>query len=233
MVCGSMTTWPKARSELTEKQTAIVEDWNREFSGSMKADRFGWIQRFDHEFPLASAGPGLRTLELGAGAGTHLAFEPVGEYVALEMSQLVADLIPPRPGLEVLVANCDDPLPFEDASFDRVLAIHVLEHLYDLPATLGEVARVLRDTGTFSVVIPCEGGRGYGIGRRLTSQRLFERRYGVPYDWIISYAHCNTAREVMAELDTAFRVVRRRFFPTGIPNVDLNLTIGLELARRS
>jgi len=40
-------------------------------------------------------------------------------------------------------------LPFPDASFDAVIANHMLFHVEDRPKALGEIARVLRPGGTF------------------------------------------------------------------------------------
>ena len=82
-------------------------------------------------------------------------------------------------------------------------------------------------------MIPCEGGRLYSLGRRFTTKRMFEKRYKTPYEWMIRQEHCNTAREVLAELDRHFRVRTRRFFPLRVPAVDLNLVIGLELSLES
>ena len=194
-------------------------------------EKFNRINRFGHEFAAASSSSGLRTLEIGAGAGTHLPYEVEGEYAAVERSAEVAALIPHRDGLSVLVADCEQSLPYEDGSFDRVVAIHVLEHLYDLPSAVAEVRRLLRPGGLFSVVIPCEGGIGYSFGRRFSSKRLFEKRYGVPYDWLIRYDHCSSAREVVVELKKSFLIRRREFFPLRLPLLDVNLIIGLELAR--
>jgi ubiquinone/menaquinone biosynthesis C-methylase UbiE len=129
-----------------------------------------------------------------------------------------------------VVADCEQRLPWDDDSFDRVLAIHLLEHLYNLPAALDEVARVLRPDGLFSVVIPCEGGRLYSLGRRVTTKRIFEKRYHMPYEWMIRQDHCNTAREVLTELERRFRVRKRSFFPLKVPTVDMNLMVGLELS---
>jgi SAM-dependent methyltransferase len=224
--------WPKERAPLTEEQSAIMEDWIHEFLTSVKTARFGWVSRFDHSFPTRSASSAIRTLEIGAGTGTHVQFEPRGEYVALEGSAQLAAQIPDRQGLSVVVADCEQRLPWDDDSFDRVLAIHVLEHLYNLPAALDEVARVLRPGGVFCVVIPCEGGGLYSLGRRLTTKRIFEKRYKTPYEWMISQEHCNTAREVLAELNRRFEVRTRRFFPLRVRAVDLNLVIGLELSLR-
>jgi SAM-dependent methyltransferase len=222
-------SWPKEREPLTDEQTAIMEDWINEFLTSVKSARFGWVSRFDHTFPVRSSSSEGRTLEIGAGTGTHVQFEPIGDYVALEASGQLAAQIPKRDGLSVVVADCEDRLPWDDDSFDRVLAIHVLEHLYNLPAALEEIARVLRPGGIFCVVIPCEGGGLYSLGRRFTTKRIFEKRYKTPYEWMIRQEHCNTAREVLSELDRYFRVRTRRFFPLRLPAVDLNLVIGLEL----
>lgn len=82
------------------------------------------------------------------------------------------------------------------------------------------------------MVIPAEGGLGYAVGRRLTVQRQFERRYDMPYEWMIRYDHINRAREILAELDKMFTVEHRTFFPTRVPSADANLVIGLTLIRR-
>jgi SAM-dependent methyltransferase len=210
-----------------------MADWIHEFLTSVKSSRFGWVSRFDHTFPVRSASSELRTLEIGAGTGSHVQFEPSGEYVALEASGELAAQIPERDGLSVVVADCEQRLPWEDNSFDRVLAIHVLEHLYNLPVTLEEIARVLRPGGVFCVVIPCEGGRLYSLGRRFTTKRIFEKRYNTPYEWMISQEHCNTATEILAELNRHFRIRQRRFFPLRLPAVDLNLVVGLEMSNES
>ena len=149
----------------------------------------------------------------------------------LESSEGLAAQIPPRDGLTVVVADCEERLPWEDGTFDRVLAIHLLEHLYDLPAALDEVDRLLRPDGVFSVVIPCEQGRLYSLGRRFTTKRIFEKRYHMEYEWMIRQDHCNTAREVLAELSHRFEVRRKSSIsPSSFPSPDLNLMIGLELS---
>ena len=225
---ASPTKWPKIRPELSPDQEAVFADWNREFSGSIKSSRFSRVSTFDHTFPLASYGAGQRTLEIGAGSGTHLAWEREGQYVALERSAEVAKLIPQRDGLEIITGDCEKSLPYEDDTFDRVLAIHVLEHLYNLPGALREVRRVLKPSGLFSVVIPCEGGLTYSLGRTFTSKRIFERRYGTSYEWLIRYDHCNTAREVLAEVAELFTISSWRYWPLRIPSIDLNISLGLE-----
>jgi len=82
------------------------------------------------------------------------------------------------------------------------------------------------------VVIPCEGGAAYSLARRISAQRIFEKRYGMSYDWFIKSEHINLPREIAEECGAHFRVVRRRHFPLVVPLVSPNLVIGLELAPR-
>jgi SAM-dependent methyltransferase len=46
------------------------------------------------------------------------------------------------------------PYPFADRSFDRVTAIHVIEHLSDVMRAMEEFHRLLRDGGTLRIETP-------------------------------------------------------------------------------
>ena len=225
--------WPRVRPELTTDQQAVLEDWYSEFLGNILPGKFGWMDRANHSYALRSALPGQRTLEIGPGNGSHIDLEDLSqqeEYVALELREsLSVQIAEKHRNLRVVVGDCQTRLDFPDESFDRVLAIHVLEHLENLPAALTEVARVMRKSAKFSIVIPCEGGSIYSLGRRLTAQRAFEKRYQMPYEWVIKYEHINTAREVIRELTKNFKVVNQQFYPTRIPSINLNVLVGMTL----
>jgi SAM-dependent methyltransferase len=221
--------WPKPFPELTAEQRAIREDFMQHFH-EIYSDRFGAVARFNHKYPLRTAADGIRTLEIGAGLGEHLEFEDLQsqEYVALELRESMAEVIDrEHPGAEAIVGDAEQHLPFDDDGFDRVIAIHVLEHLRNLPAALDEVDRVMRPGGRLSVVIPCEGGFGYALGRRFTSQRIFEKRYGTSYDWYIKTEHFNVPSEIVEELDKRFAREHRTWWPLRAPSAHLNLCLGL------
>lgn len=222
--------WPKQLPELTVEQQRIKDDF---FTVWLKVlpKRFGLLERFNHGYPLRTHAPAVvRTLEIGAGLGEHARFENArpGEYWAVELRGGLARAIArTHPHTRVVIANCQGHLPFPDESFDRLLAIHVLEHLPNLPQALAEARRVLRPNGVLSAVIPCEGGLLYTLGRNFSARPLFERRYGQSYDWFIASEHINRPAEILEELNRYFIIRHRRDFPLRLPLVDLNLVIGL------
>ena len=229
-----MTTWPKHVPDLTPEQRAIQDDWMR-YWHEVLPKRHSRVKAFDHAYPLRTARAGDRTLEIGAGLGEHLRHEALGtqEYHALELRESMAEALRADfPGVHAVVGDCQRDLPFDDNSIDRVIAIQVLEHLPDLPSALDEVHRVLVPGGRLAAVIPCEGGLGYGLGRRLTSKRLFERRYGTSYEWHIRSDHLNVPSEIFAELRARFDVTERRFFPLRVPTIHANLSVGVTCVRR-
>jgi SAM-dependent methyltransferase len=193
--------------------------------------RYGMIERFNQTYGLHAPSEGA-TLEIGAGLGEHLQHEQLDsqEYYAVELRQELADRLAERyPNVKTVVADCQTRLPFDNAFFDRVLAIHVLEHLTDLPRALDEVHRVLAPSGRFVVVIPCEGGLAYSFARRISAQRVFEREFGMSYEWLIRSEHVNVPWEILGELRKRFRMADSTYFPFRLPSVALNLVIGLTL----
>ena len=234
-----MSKWPKTFPPLSPEQEAIRDDFMK-YWHEVLPRRYGSIERFNHTYSVKTA-PAvfLRTLEIGAGLGEHLEWErltPEQErnYWALELRENMSTEIRRRfPRVQTVTADCQQRLPFEDDHFDRVLAIHVLEHLPNLPATVREVYRLCsKSKGAFSVVIPCEGGLAYSLARRISAQRIFQKRYGQSYKWFIEREHVNRPHEILAELRPYFRVVSRHFFPLRVPAVFCNLVIGLTFEPR-
>lgn len=134
-------------------------------------------------------------LDLGCGAGRH-AFEAVRlgaravavdadpaevTGVAAMLALMSAEAGPPaagttaatRPGTGTVVRADAGLLPFADATFDRVIAAEVLEHLPADTVAMAELARILRPGGTMAVSVP-------RFGPELVNWALSERYHKRP-----------------------------------------------------
>lgn len=112
--------------------------------------------------------PGHLVLDMGCGAGRHAfeSFRRGGRVIALDRS--FADLAEANQYLWAIDETGQSPagaearcvqadalrLPFADATFDRIIAAEVLEHLPDDGAALAELARVLKPGGILAVTVP-------------------------------------------------------------------------------
>lgn len=235
----SEQTWPKTFPPLSAEQELIRDDFMK-YWHEVLPRRFGVIDRFNHNYPVRHRPEHfLRTLEIGAGIGEHLEYEQLtpeqqANYHALELRENMSAEIRRRfPNVKTLTADCQKRLPFADDYFDRVLAIHVLEHLPNLPAAIVELYRVCnKEHGVFSIVIPCEGSLAYTLARRCSAQRIFEKRYRQPYKWFIEREHINRPREILDVLAPYFVASHKSFFPLRIPALFCNLVIGITLQPR-
>jgi SAM-dependent methyltransferase len=99
-------------------------------------------------------GPGRRVLDLGCRDGALTSTFAEGNEVVGVDADREALAEAEKLGIETCWADLDEPLPFEDASFDVVVAGELLEHLRDPRRLVGEARRVLRPDGTLVASVP-------------------------------------------------------------------------------
>lgn len=120
------------------------------------------------DLDLFGVDAGHRVLDMGCGGGRHAfaALRRGATVVAFDADQAELDGV--REMAEAMVAEGEVPaggeltcvhgdaldLPFEDGSFDRIIAAEVLEHIPDDIAAIGELARVLAPGGRIAVTVP-------------------------------------------------------------------------------
>lgn len=237
-----ISKWPKVLPPLTAEQKRISDDFMH-YWHEVLPKKFGIIEKFNHGFPVQQSERFLTTLELGAGLGEHLAYEkltPAQEhnYYCNEIRQNMADEIKKRyPRVNTIVGDCQKVMPFRDGFFDRVLAIHVLEHLPNLPEAVREMYRLISPAGRFIVVIPTEGSPAYWLARKISAERIYRTRYkntAYPsYRWFYTREHINLPHEILEELEKYFVIEKSSYFPLKVPLIFCNLVIGLVLRPRT
>ncbi len=112
--------------------------------------------------------PGELVLDLGCGAGRHAfaLYRRGAHVVALDMNaEQLKDVsgmffamaasgeVDPSASGEVVRGNAY-ALPFPDASFDKIIAAEVLEHLSQDTRAIAELTRVLKPGGLIAITVP-------------------------------------------------------------------------------
>jgi SAM-dependent methyltransferase len=131
-----------------------IEAAYRRHHEERRPDDFVFCEPERSELFRSWIGQGKRVLDLGCRTGALAQAyvdrnDVVGADVDREALALAAKV-----GLETIWVDLDEPLPFEDESFDVVVAGELLEHLRFPERLAGEARRVLRPGGLFLGSVP-------------------------------------------------------------------------------
>jgi len=191
----------------------------------------GYYLSKSHEWCERAFGPEVhlpRILEVGAGTGVHLRYIRHGfdEYVMTDLNTPFLDSAMLKVGSNrKVITQAEDAtaLSFVDQSFDRVIAAHVLEHLPNPHQVLREWLRVLKPGGTLSLVLPCDPGLAWRLGRAVGARGKFIKA-GIEYDYWMAREHINAINNLVAFVRYYFKGSVKEFWrPMLVPSMDLNL----------
>jgi hypothetical protein len=190
-----LATYPRKRMPLGPEYRAIyVEHYraNRSGSGGLAAVVRGletWMHR-------AIAGTGGSVLEIGAGNLNHVPYEAGAEpYDVIEPFHELWEDSPFCTQMRNVYRSIAE-VP-EEARYDRIISVAVLEHLTDLPWVVARSGLLLAAGGRFQAGIPSEGGLLWGLGWRATTAPAFRLRRGLAYRPLMRYEHVNSAPEIL------------------------------------
>lgn len=170
-----------------------------------------------------------RVLEIGAGTGEHLSFvnHVFDQYVLTDLDEKTLEVAKGK-----LNAKFGDKLTFEtqsaeglsyaDNSFDRLIATHVLEHVYQPHLALKEWRRVVKNGGVLSILIPTDPGVAWRLGRHF-GPRKNAIAQGIAYDYVMAREHVNACNNLIALLRHYFPERTEAWWPLPIASIDLNL----------
>lgn len=174
---------------------------------------------------------GLETiLEVGAGSGHHFPYvnKNFSKYILTDgsagmlaiSSEKYADEI--SSGLVSIEQQDATKLNYPNASVDRLIATHVLEHLPNPVNVLKEWNRVVKPGGLISIALPCDPGLLWRIGRHFGPRRNAQR-LGLAYDYLQAAEHINSIFNLKVFIRHHFECLSESWYPAKVPMPDFNL----------
>ena len=133
-------------------------------------------------------------LDLGCGDGRLTAELRARSVTGADVSRVALERARDRvPDARLVRVEPDEPLPFEDSSFDLALCAETLEHVRDVQLLMSELRRVLRPGGTLAVTTPAHS--------RLTAARLVVRGWESLFEPLSPHLRFFTGRSLRRLLD--------------------------------
>ena len=96
--------------------------------------------------------------------------------------------------------------------YNRIISCAVLEHILNLPRVVAISCLLLENDGVFSASIPSQGRFLWTLGYKATTGLEFRLKYGLDYDVIMNYEHCNNQREIIAVCEYFFDSTQKSLF---------------------
>lgn len=164
-------------------------------------------------------------LEVGGGNGQHVKHirHTYDKYIISDLNvSMLENYQSNNPKIKIEQQDATN-LSYEDNSFDRLIATHVLEHLPSPHLVIREWVRVLRPGGILTILLPCDPGMAWRLGRFAIPKRIFEEN-GIDYYYMMAREHINPISNLQYLINYYFPKNKQVFWrPSYIPSIDANL----------
>jgi 2-polyprenyl-3-methyl-5-hydroxy-6-metoxy-1,4-benzoquinol methylase len=133
----------------------LLSDRYRQFHEDREKDAdFVYVPERVPYFVRAVGGPGKTVLDLGCRAGAlSQHFLAGNEVTGMDVDEHALRFAADR-GLTTVWGDVEEPLPFEDESFDAVVVGEILEHVRFPDEVVAEIGRVLKPGGVVVGSVP-------------------------------------------------------------------------------
>ncbi len=206
-----LRTYPRTRPPLSPAhQASYVEHYRANRSGQGISSVVMHLEAWMHREVARTTAETI--LEIGAGNLNHVPYHPGGIYDVVEPFRELWEDSPHRRQVRSIFHDIGE-IP-EQAVYDLVLSIAVLEHLTDLPSVIARAAMLLREGGRLRAAFPSEGGVLWGLAWRTTTGAAYRLKRGLDYGAIMRHEHVNSAREILQVLEYFFAQVEWTRFPS-------------------
>ncbi|MDR0927247.1 MAG: class I SAM-dependent methyltransferase [Ignavibacteria bacterium] len=178
-------------------------------------------------------------IEIGSGVGYHLPYinHKFGTYILSDGDAAVIEKIKTMNYPQNIQPKLfqGEHLDVSDNSFDRLIASHCLEHIHHPEKALEEWSRVVRGdrteqnrteqnrTGILSILLPCDPGLGWRLGRTIGGRKRATRTGLDEYDLFLALEHCNPINVLISMIRYYFDDIEESWWPFPFPSIDLNL----------
>jgi len=191
----------------------------------------GYFLRKSHIWSEEKFGPDIhfsKVVEVGAGLSEHFNHirHSFDEYHITDLILQVDEtkLLANFKGEGKVFFSTEDAtkLSFENEYCDRVIAAHILEHLYRPHEVMREWMRILKPGGVMTLVLPCDPGGLWRLGRYALARKKIIKA-GFDYDYWIAREHVNPINNLVSFIRHYFPKVEEEWLPCRIPSIDINL----------
>ena len=211
-------------------QTGYIQNYDANNTQKTLSGSFLQKGHYLLEKTLPRVAPMDHVVEVGAGSGHHFPYvnKTIQRYTMTDKSEEMLDIARGKFASDIdsdfLCIEKQDAtrLSYPNHSFDRLIATHVLEHLPNPVSVLEQWDRVVKPGGIISILLPCDPGMLWRLGRHFGPRRN-ARKHGLEYDYLQASEHINPIFNLVVFIRHHFEAIRESWYPARVPMPDLNL----------